>query len=492
MKNMKQVEDIFKPNISIKDLLACVKSYGSPENCETVRAAYVFAEKAHKGQTRKSGESYIFHPLAAAYFLAKMRMDPNIVVATLLHDVPEDTNVSLDEIEKKFGPDITSLVRGVTKLGKLKYRGVERYIENLRKMFVAMAEDIRVMIIKFADRIHNLYTLDSLPNKKRGRIALESMEIYAPIANRLGMDEIKGLLEDLSFYHLHQKEYEKVDKIRDEYLSGRGAYLEKVMDILKKELKTNGIDCIDIHGRRKQLYSLYQKLVRKQWEIDKVYDVIAVRVILKEIGDCYAALGVIHQLWHPCKGRIKDYIAQPKPNGYKSIHTTVFCLDGKIVEFQIRTMEMHDEDEYGVAAHWHYDEMGVRLPPKEVSWVKELAEIQKEILGKMSDLNDMKIDFFKNHIFVFTPQGDVIDLPDEATPVDFAYQIHSDLGDKCSGARVNDHMVSLDTPLKNGDMVEIIVEKNRKKPNPDWLKTVKTRLAREHIKNRINNEKIRR
>jgi len=474
-----------KPTIA--DLLKLVRSYCQPNETDLVQLAYDFADNAHSGQLRRSGEPYILHPLTTAHILAQMQIEINIVIAALLHDVPEDTGVTLERIEKEFGIDVANMVRGITKLGKIKYRGIERYIENLRKMFVAMAEDVRVMIIKFADRIHNLATLEALPEKKRFRVALESLEIYAPIAHRLGMGEFKGLLEDLSFPHVFPKEYKKTKELRDKILIEKSEYLDKVIELIRKELGSFKIKCLSIHGREKQIYSLYQKLLRKNWEIENVHDVVAIRIIVKDLGDCYAALGIVHKLWAPLKGRIKDYIAQPKPNGYQSLHTTVFCEDGKIVEFQIRSRVMHEEAEYGIAAHWHYDEKGSRLPAKDIQWAKELAQMQKEILNNTKDLEEMKIDFFHNHIFAFTPQGDVIDLPEDATPIDFAYHIHTEIGNKCNGAKINDQMVSLDTPIKSGDVVEIITDKNRKGPSPDWLKFAKTHLAKNHIKNSLAN-----
>jgi GTP pyrophosphokinase len=338
------------------------------------------------------------------------------------------------------------------------------------------------MIIKFADRVHNLSTLASLPPEKGKRIALESLEIFAPIANRLGMGEFKGYLEDFAFNYLHPKEYARTKQIRDRVVTDQERYLEVVMNKIREELKKNGINSIEVHGRKKQLYSLYQKLVKKNWEGEGIYDIIALRVIVKSIADCYATLGVIHQLWKPLTGRIKDYIAQPKPNGYQSLHTTIFCDGGRVVEIQIRTAEMHQEAEYGVAAHWHYDEQGSRLPARDVSWAKELVRIQQESLHNLSDMEALKIDFFQNRIFAFTPNGDVIDLPENATPVDFAYHIHTDIGNQASGARVNDQFVSLNTALKSGDVVEIIIDKNRKSPSSDWLKFVKTHAARGHIK----------
>jgi GTP pyrophosphokinase len=476
--------------IDIEELIENVKKYCKQKETDAIIFAYEFAKKAHGDQTRKSGEPYFTHPLATALILSQIQAESNIIIAALLHDVPEDTEVTIEELEKNFGADIANMVKGITKLGKIKYRGVERYIENLRKLFVAMAEDIRVMIIKFADRIHNLSTLDSLPEKKRQRIAMESMDIYAPIANRLGMGEFKGLLEDLSFKYLNPAEYQNVSLIREKNVEEQNVYLKKVMERIQKELKESGIDIIDIHGREKQLYSLYQKLIRKNWEVDKIYDIVAQRIIVRDVGDCYATLGIIHKMWRPLKGRIKDFIAQPKPNGYQSLHTTVFCEDGKIVEFQIRTKEMHEDAEFGVSAHWTYDENGSRIPNRDLNWAKELAKMQQEILNNVKDLNEMKVDFFHNRIFVFTPKGDVIDLPEDATPVDFAYHIHTEVGNKCNGAKVNDQMVSLDTPLKNGDVVDIITDKNRKGPSPDWMKFVKTHGAKTHIKSFANTSKL--
>jgi len=472
--------------VTIDDLIACLKKYNTAKEIELVRLAYDYAEQAHTGQTRKSGEPYIQHPLMTAYILAYMRFDLNLVAAGILHDVPEDTPITIEDVEKNFGEDIANLIKGITKLGKLKYRGVERYIENLRKMFVAMAEDVRVMIIKFADRIHNLSTIEALPEKKRYRIALESLEIYAPIANRLGMNEIKGMLEDLSFKHVYPKEYEKVKALRERIVTGQEAYISKIIKNIKSELFKSGFKTVEVQGRQKQLYSLYQKLMQKGWDTENIYDIFALRVLVQDVGDCYAALGIIHKIWRPIKGRIKDYIAQPKPNGYQSLHTTVFCDDGKMVEFQIRTIDMHNDAEYGIAAHWHYDENGVRIAAHDIQWAKELARLQKEVLNNLSDLEEIKIDFFQNRIFVFTPKGDVIDLPENATPIDFAYHIHTDIGNKCGGAKINDQIVSLDTALKSGDVIEIIVDKNRKGPSPNWLKFVKTHVARNHIKNNLN------
>ena len=467
---------------TIQGLIEKIRVYAPTADLEIVQLAYDFAALAHTGQMRKSGEPYIVHPLAAAHILADMRIDPIIITATLLHDVPEDTAVTIEAVEANFGSEIAGLVRGITKLGKLKYRGVERYIENLRKMFVAMAEDVRVMIMKFADRIHNLQTLDALAPEKQYRIALESLEIFAPIANRLGMGEMKGQLEDLSFKYVYPTEYQATKKIMEERIRGKEAHLGEIQKRAREEMRKAGIPIISVHGRSKRLYSLYQKLRRKEYDVTKIHDVVAIRIIVPTIGDCYTALGILHKIWRPVKGRIKDYISQPKPNGYQSLHTTVF-EQGELVEFQIRTPIMHEEAEFGIAAHWHYDERGSRLPAREIKWVRELAEIQKEVLNNLSDLEAIKVDFLQNRIFVFTPKGDVIDLPEDATPVDFAYHIHTDIGNRCTGAFVNDRMISLETPLKNGDVVEIIIDKNRKGPNQDWLEFVKTNTAKIHIKN---------
>jgi GTP pyrophosphokinase len=484
-------QHIILPKKMTIDILADeLKKYCRKSDLEMARLAYDYAEQAHHGQMRHSGEPYIVHPLSTAYVLALLRIDINIIIAALLHDVPEDTSITLEDIEKNFGKDVATMVRGITKLGRLKYRGVERYIENLRKMFVAMAEDIRVIIIKFSDRIHNLTTLDAMPPDKQYRIALESLEIYAPIANRLSMGEFKGLLEDLSFPYVYPDDYKKVKTISDANIAEEADYLEKIMAIAKKELASAGVKTLDIHGRKKRLYSLYQKLKQKNWETDQIHDIVAVRIIVPDISDCYATLGILHKLWRPLKGRIKDYISQPKPNGYKSLHTTVFCDDGHIVEFQIRDPEIHEEAEYGIAAHWHYNENKTAHRPlaKGVSWAQELAQIQKDVLTNMSDLNTLKIDFFQNRIFVFTPKGDVIDLPENATTIDFAYHVHTEIGNRCNGALINDQIVSLDTPLKSGDMIEIIIDKNRKGPSRDWLKFVKTNAARQHIKQYLNSQ----
>ncbi len=477
---------------SIEPLLAKIARQHPDADLTMVRLAFETAKTAHEGQKRVSGVPYIEHPVATAETLADMHAPIPIIIAGLLHDVPEDTSVTVDDIRRDFGDDIASMVAGITKLGKIKYRGIDRYVENLRKMFVAMASDVRVVLIKFADRLHNLSTLAALPPDKRRRVALESLEIYAPIAGRLGMNEIKSRIEDEAFKHAMPKEYEWVSALAERTAKVKQGYIDGIRDMLEHDLRATGVPFTSISGRVKHLYSLYRKLLRHERDIVQVNDLVALRVIVPTVGDCYAALGIIHQRWRPLRDRIKDYIALPKPNGYRSLHTTVFCENGEIVEFQIRTQQMHEEAEYGIAAHWNYDETGKgkmtpQVPEQQLAWVKELAESENgaehpDSKEYLSNLETLKFDVFQDRIFVFTPQGDVIDLPDGATPVDFAYSIHTQIGDTCVGARVNDEIVALDDKLTSGDCCEIIVDKNRKAPNPDWLDFVKTGTARSHIK----------
>jgi len=480
-----------RPQPTIEDIIQEALQNDPNASVETLRAAFAFADEAHAGQKRASGEPYINHCLFTAMYLAEMRLPVNMIVAGLLHDVPEDTAKTSEEIEAKFGKDVATMIAGITKLGRIKYRGIERYVENLRKMFLAMAEDIRVIIIKFADRLHNLETLESLPPKKAYRVALESLEIYAPIANRLGMGEMKGRLEDASFKYVYPKEYEWTLSLAQSTREGKREYLTDVIEKTDQALAEAGVKHIEVHGRSKHLYSLYRKLLRQDRDIARIYDLIAVRVIAPTVADCYAALGVIHGVWTPLKGRIKDYIATPKPNGYSSLHTTVFCEEGEIVEFQIRTQELHNRAEYGIAAHWQYDEHKgkedhvTRKAPVHMDWISQLSDLHHEASDTgqyIKMLEEMKIDLFKDRIFVFTPKGDVIELPEDSTPVDFAYQIHSDIGNKCTAAKVNNKMEQLNVMLKSGDVVEIVTDKSRKGPNPDWLNFVKTRYARSKIR----------
>lgn len=482
--------------ITIEDVLKNVKMKLSAKNEALIRSAYELANKAHQGQKRKLGEDYIQHPLNTALNLAKVGLGYQTIIAGLLHDVPEDTKVTLDEIEKKFGHDVAVLVDGVTKLGKIKLRGTkeEIYLENLRKMFLAMATDIRVVLIKLADRLHNMETLGALPKEKQIRIARETLEIFAPIANRLGIGDIKGRLEDLSFKYLDPKNYNYILKLSREQHKLRKKYIAKTIIVLKKQLSREKIRVIEIYGRSKRLYSLFVKLKRYNMDIKKVYDLAGIRIIVPEIVNCYETLGIVHKKYRPLVGRIKDYISLPKPNGYQSIHTTIFGPEGKFLEIQIRTKKMDNEAEFGIAAHWVYSEQKktlkdiffrnkVKVPKEEIMWVKQLREWQND-LGKDNQefMEGLRIDFFKNRIFAFTPMGDIIDLPEEATPIDFAYKIHSEVGDHATGARINERIVPLDYKIKNGEVVEIITSRDRKNPNQDWLRFVKTSAAKSHIR----------
>lgn len=466
-----------------------IKSY-NPSDLAIIERAFHFADKVHRGQKRKSGEPYIAHPLAAAIRLAELKLDPATIAAALLHDTAEDTGVSIEDIRREFGDDIAFLVDGVTKLGKLKYRGIERMAESLRKMFFAIAEDIRVVLIKLMDRLHNMETLAALPPEKQKRIALETLEIYAPLASRLGFGDLKAALEDLAFPYVYPEEHAMVMKLAQSEMSERANYIKRIQPLTEKYLRDESITILDMHSRAKHQYSLWQKLLKHDMDIEKIHDLIALRMIVPTIEDCYRALGIIHAHWKPFPGLIKDYIAMPKPNGYKSLHTTIFGPDGEIIEIQIRTPEMHEEAEHGIAAHWAYSEqkklkdyrknIASTAKDAELSWVNQLRDWQNEVTDSSEFLESLKIDFFKNRIFCLTPRGDAIDLPEGATPVDFAYHVHSAIGNSASGARVNGKMVPLDHELGNGDVVEVITQKN-KKPNPDWLNFVKTSMARKHI-----------
>jgi GTP pyrophosphokinase len=475
------------------ELLQSVQSYSPDADLVMIQLAFDFAENAHRGQKRKTGEDYVNHPLRTAHYLAHMKADQPTIVAALLHEVPDMTDVTFDEIRTNFGQEVAMLVEGVSKLGNVKYRGVERYIENLRKMFVSIGQDVRIIIIKFAGRIHNLETLSVLPADKQERIAREVLEIYAPIADRLGIAYLRGELEDGAFPYVYPEEYKKLRSEIDPYIHEKEQYLGRVGEALKKLLETEGIPVRSISSRVKRLYSTYQKMIAHGFDsIEGIYDIVAMRVVVENISDCYAALGVIHHKWRPLPGRIKDYIAQPKLNSYRSLHTTVFCEDGHIVEFQIRTPDMQYEAEVGIAAHWHYTESGKhakRNSAQDLDWVQQILKLQGGAEGNDEEyLSAIRLDIFQNRIFVFTPKGDVINLPEGATPIDFAYQIHSDVGRRCSGAKINDVMVSLDSTLKSGDVIEILIEKNRKKPSIDWLKFAKTHLAKSHIKQQLRQD----
>lgn len=450
------------------------------EDATLLRLAYDFANKAHEGQLRKSGEPYIQHPLHTAFLLAEIKGDLPSIAAGLLHDVPEDTDKTIEDVRHEFGDEIAQLVSGITKLGKLKYRGIERYRENLKKMFLAMTSDIRVIFIKFCDRLHNLRTLEALPEAKQKRIAQETLEIYAPIAGMLGIWRLKWQLEDLCFKYLYPDKYQGLEQEYEiEKKAERNQYFQKLKEELIPRLKEADLK-YEIEVRFKHLYSIYQKMQRKDRKFGEIYDVFALRVIVSSIDDCYKALGIIHTLWRPKPNRFKDYIAVPKPNGYRSLHTTVFGPEGKAVEFQIRTQEMHDESLYGIAAHWYYKTRAHTdfQPP----WVQEILEIQKEVSDTNQLIRDIKLNIFNDRIFVFSPKGDVFELRSGSTPIDFAYAVHTNIGNQATGAMVNDRLAKLDQELKNGDLVEIITDKGRQYPNRDWLKFAKTKRARDRIK----------
>lgn len=473
-----------------------VKEFSEKNPASLVGRAYAASKRAHAGQKRQSGESYFLHPLAAAQHVADWNLDEQSIAAALLHDVVEDTTLSQGEVRKEFGEEVAFLVDGVTKLGKIKYRGVEAQVENLRKMLLALSQDIRVIIVKLGDRLHNMTTLAALPPQKQKRIALETMDIYAPLAYRLGMQRLSGELEDLAFPYIYPQEYKwLVENITERY-EERERYLERVKPIVIEELKKAGIAPLMMDSRAKRYASLYKKLLRYEMDIEKIHDLVALRIVVGTVEECYAALGIIHKLWPPLPGRIKDYIALPKPNGYRSLHTTVFCLDQKITEIQIRTKEMHEESENGIAAHWAYEQskggkgyarrQAVTTEKKELAWVQQLRNWQKEFTNPEEFLSSLKIDFFKDRIFAITPKGEVIDLPAGATPIDFAYQIHSAIGDACSGARVNGKIVPLNYELRSSDVVEIMTQKN-KLPSESWLEFVTTASAKHHIKTRLRN-----
>lgn len=445
--------------------------------------AYDFAQKAHMGQLRNSGEPYFLHVFSTGRNLAELGVSPTVIAAGLLHDVIEDTKVTPAELEKEFGKEITTLVKNVTKLGKVKYKGVERNIENLRKFFVSMAEDFRVIIIKLCDRLHNVETLQYVRPDKQRRIALETLEIYAPIANRLSMGKLKGRLEDAAFPFAYPKEYEETKKLLSDRKDAEEGFLLDFEKTLLKKLKDEKIHDVQIDHRLKHLYSLWKKLLRYNMDISRIYDIMALRVTVKSIEDCYHVLGVIHGNWKPLPGRIKDYIALPKPNGYRSIHTTVLTGTGGIIEVQIRTEEMHIQAEYGIAAHFAYKEK-IKLEKvdlrKRYEWVEHLRDTQKKITDSDAFFDSLKMDFFKDRVFAFTPKGDVIDLPEGGTIIDFAYNVHSDIGNHATGGKINGKFVALDTKLHNGDICEVIVQKSAK-PNSKWLEFAKTGIARNRI-----------
>ena len=470
--------------MEIATLLEATARYLPPEKVELIKSAYDFAAKAHEGQTRKSGEPFIEHPLAVAMTLAELQLDSTAVKAALLHDVPEDSSIPLTKIEEVFGKDVAKLVDGVTKLAKLqlaapgetRFSGnttYERQAENLRKMLVAMAEDLRVVFIKLADRLHNMRTLDAMPPENQKATARETLEIYAPLAHRLGIWEIKWQLEDLAFRFLEPVEYKSLARLISSKRAEREDFINKVIEVLRGEFDKAGLKA-EITGRAKHIYSLHQKAEKytaQGRQIDEIYDLLAIRVLVTSVRECYTALGTVHALWHPIPSTFDDYIANPKPNGYQSLHTAVVSVGGTPLEIQIRTYEMHRLAEYGVAAHWRYKE-GEKAPVKSedrISWLRQLVDWHRDLSGAEEFLESVKTDIFNDQVFVFTPGGEIKDLPKGATPLDFAYRVHTELGHRCVGAKINGKLVGLDYRLKNGDVVEIVTTKKDKGPSRDWL-----------------------
>ena len=470
----------------MEDFLKSIPHNFNFEEKKLLQRAFNAAKKAHFGQKRKSGEEYFLHPVGATIILGQIFPDAATLAATLLHDVPEDTTVTLDEVKKQFGEEIAKLVDGVTKLGHVRLqKGIDKsYVENLRKLFIATSEDVRVIIIKLADRLHNMRTIEHLQPEKQKKVATETLEIYAPIAGRLGIGAWKDELEDLSFHIVYPTEYAETKKSRDEELEKRDENMKEMQKNLAHIFRTEGVKYLQIEGRIKRLYSLFNKLKKYEGDITKIYDIVAVRIITKSTADCYSLLGVIHEHFQPLPGRIKDFIATPKPNGYQSLHTTVFDKKGNVFEIQIRTDLMHEEAERGIAAHWFYTEEGKNENTESLRapWFSELRAWQEETSNPEEYLENLKIDFFQDRIFVFTPQGDIKDLPIGACVVDFAFAVHSDLGYHMMGAKINGKMAKIFQELHKGDVVEILKSKKDVVISRDWLEAAKTSNARNKIR----------
>jgi len=467
----------------LRQLQQQIKSYQPGADLKLVEDAYLFAATAHQGQKRRSGEDYISHPLSVAAILAELQMDAVTIAAAILHDVVEDTSASLDTIRDIFGEEIALLVDGVTKLSRLEYKTKEeQQAETLRKMFLAMARDIRVILIKLADRLHNMRTLKHHPPEKQQEIARETLEIFAPLAHRLGIFRLKWELEDQALRYLEPERYYKLVNSINMKRREREEYIQQVVSILEAKLAESGIKA-DIQGRPKHFYSIYNKMQKQGKELSEIYDLIAVRVIVDSVKDCYAVLGLVHALWKPIPGRFKDYIAMPKPNMYQSLHTTLISPNGDPFEIQIRTWEMHRTAEYGIAAHWRYKEGGGSDPDFEqkLTWLRQLLDWQREMRDPREFMESLKIDLFSDRVYVFTPKGDVVELPAGSVPIDFAYRVHTDVGHRCTGARVNGRIVTLDYQLKTGDIVEILTTKGSR-PSRDWLHLVKTSQAKNRIR----------
>ena len=488
-------EDALPPDAA--ELLRRIREITPHADLDLIRRAYAFAHEAHAGQTRASGEPYVSHSVAVAAILVGLRLDASTIAAALLHDVPEDTPHTLDEIREKFGPEIAGLVDGVTKLGRIEWKSrEERQAENLRKMFLAMASDIRIILIKLADRVHNMRTIEFLPEWKQKRTARETLEIYAPLTERLGIGSIKRELEDLSFRILEpEASHEIADQI-ERSSQEQEALLARVVGTLYQEMSRAGIriDRANITSRPKHVYSIYQKMQRPKYQgqgVGRIYDRLAVRVLVNDVRECYETLGIAHSLWKPIPGEVDDYVANPKTSGYQSLHTAVIC-EGQPLEIQIRTSQMHRAAEHGIAAHWRYKEGGAKVEEgfeQKLSWLRQLLEWHQEMQDAREFMHSVKIDLFQNEVFVFTPKGDVIDLPAGATPIDFAFRIHTDVGYRTAGAKVNGRLVPLSHPLQSGDIVEIVTGKQSAGPSRDWLAFVQTSNARTKIRQWFKRER---
>lgn len=484
--------------ISVEEFFEMIKKYLNDNQVAFVHKAYDVAANAHANQRRKSGEPYIIHPLGVATILAELQMDETTLAAAFLHDVVEDTETTLDQLKEMFGVKVADLVDGVTKLGKIEYISKEdQQIENYRKMFLAMAKDIRVIMIKLADRLHNMRTMKYMPVHKQQSISRETMEVYAPLAHRLGIYTIKWELEDLAFRYMEPEiYYDLVEQVKVKRRE-REAMIHEAMAEIKEHLDEQHIKC-EIQGRPKNFYSIYKKMQRDHKELSEIYDLLAIRVLVDTVADCYGTLGVVHSLWRPIPGRVKDYIAVPKSNMYQSLHTTVLYHNGQPLEIQIRTFEMHRISEFGIAAHWRYKESGGKsnMPSggdkdfeAKLSWLRQLLEWHKDMSDSRDFVNTVKMDVFADEVFVFTPRGDVIDLPVGSVPIDFAYRIHTDVGNRCVGAKVNGRIVPLDYKLSNGDIVEVITSKQATGPSRDWMNIVGSSDTRNKIRSWFKKER---